>query len=294
MNKLSISKRAQILHMLVEGNSLRSTSRMADVSINTVTKLLIDVGKACSAYQDEAFRNLSCKRVQVDEIWSFCYAKQKNVEKAIAAPVDAGDVWTWTAICADTKLVPSWLVGGRDAEYANAFINDLASRMKSRIQLTSDGHRSYLEAVEGAFGADVDYAMLVKTYGNSPEGEKRYSPAECTGIYKKAITGNPDENHVSTSFVERQNLTMRMAIRRFTRLTNGFSKKVENHEYAVALHFMYYNFGRIHKTLRVTPAMEAGVVDHVWTLEEIAGLVKEEAPKKRGEYKKKSIYIESL
>lgn len=287
MNKLSISKRAQILHMLVEGNSLRSTSRMADVSINTVTKLLIDVGKACSAYQDEAFRNLSCKRVQVDEIWSFCYAKQKNVEKAIAAPVDAGDVWTWTAICADTKLVPSWLVGGRDAEYANAFINDLASRMKSRIQLTSDGHRSYLEAVEGAFGADVDYAMLVKSYGNSPEGQKRYSPAECTGIYKKAITGNPDEAHVSTSFVERQNLTMRMAMRRFTRLTNGFSKKIENHEYAVALHFMYYNFGRIHKTLKVTPAMEAGVSDHVWTLEEIAALVQEEASKKRGSYKKK-------
>lgn len=289
MNKLTLSKRAQILHMLVEGNSLRSTSRMADVSINTVTKLLVDVGQACSDYQNATLRNLPCKRVQVDEIWAFCYAKQKNVADAKSAPVDAGDVWTWTAICADTKLIPSWLVGGRDAEYADAFINDLAGRMSSRIQLTSDGHRSYLEAVEGAFGADVDYAMLIKTYGNTVEGQKRYSPAECTGIYKKPITGNPDDAHVSTSYVERQNLTMRMHMRRFTRLTNGFSKKVENHEYAIALHFMYYNFGKIHKTLRVTPAMEAGVSDHVWTLEEIAGLVKEDAPKKRGSYKKKEI-----
>lgn len=272
MNKLSLIKRAQILHMLVEGNSLRSTSRIADVSINTVTKLLVDVGIACSDYQDKSLRGLSCKRLQVDEIWAFCYAKQKNVEDAKNAVDGAGDIWTWTAICADTKLVPSWFVGKRDAESANAFISDLASRLQHKVQLTSDGHKSYLEAVGGAFGGNIDYAMLVKMYGETVGAEKRYSPIECLGAKKQIISGNPELDQVSTSYVERQNLTMRMSMRRFTRLTNAFSKKAENHAHAVSLHFMYYNFGRIHKTLRVTPAMEAGVTDHVWSIEEIASL----------------------
>lgn len=273
MNKLSLSKRAEIIHMLVEGNSLRATSRMADVSINTVTKLLIDVGSGCANFQDKKLRKLSCKRIQVDEIWSFCYAKQKNVATARKAPEGAGDIWTWTAICADSKLVPSWFVGSRDADCANAFIGDLAERLSSKVQLTSDGLKSYLEAVEGAFGNDIDYAMLIKVYGNPIEAQKRYSPSQCLGIAQKTVVGNPDIDHVSTSYVEPQNLTMRMSMRRFTRLTNGFSKKVENHCHAIALHFMYYNFGRIHKTLRVTPAMEAGIENHVWSLEEIVQLV---------------------
>jgi IS1 family transposase len=283
MNKLSLSKQAQIIGMLVEGNSLRATSRMADVSINTVSKLLVDVGSAVAEYQYNALCNLPCKHIQVDEIWSFCYAKQKNVEAAKAAPEGAGDVWTWTAICSETKIIPSWWVGTRDADCANAFIEDIASRMASRIQLTSDGYKPYLEAVEDAFGIDVDYAMLVKSHETSTKG---HSPAEsfCT---KRVVTGRPNVEHVSTSYVERQNLTMRMSMRRFTRLTNGFSKKIENHCHAIALHFMYYNFGRIHKTLRVTPAMEAGISDHVWSLEEIASLIKDKAPKKRGKYKKK-------
>jgi len=272
MNRLPTEKRAQIIGLLVEGNSLRATSRLADVSINTVTKLLVDTGCAAAEYQDKAFRNLSCKQIQVDEIWSFCYAKQKNVPLAKTPVAGAGDIWTWTGICADTKLVPSWLVGSRDAEAATAFIADLAGRMASRIQLTSDGHAPYLQAVEDAFGTDVDYAMLVKIYGASPEPQKRYSPAECVGCRHQRVTGNPDGNHISTSFAERQNLTMRMSMRRFTRLTNGFSKKVENHAHAVALHFLYYNFGRIHKSLRVTPAMQAGIAHHVWTLEQIARL----------------------
>lgn len=272
MNRLPLTTRAQILGLLVEGNSLRAASRLADVSINTVTKLLVDVGCACAAYQDAVLRDLPCRRVQVDEIWAFCYAKQKNVRAAKMPVEGAGDVWTWTAICADTKLAPSWLVGGRDAAAANAFIADLAGRMATRIQLTSDGHNSYLEAVEGAFGNAVDYARLVKLYGGPAELQTRYSPAACVGCRRETVTGRPDEQHISTSFVERQNLTMRMSMRRFTRLTNGFSKKVENHSHAVALHFMHYNFGRIHKTLRVTPAMQAGVSDHVWSLAEIAGL----------------------
>lgn len=272
MNKLTTQKRAQILGMLCEGMSLRATSRLADVSINTVTKLLVDVGTACAEYQDRVLRDLPCKRVQVDEIWSFTYAKAKNVKTAKAAPEGAGDTWTWTAIDADSKLIVSWLVGGRDAGYANEFMQDVASRLANRVQLTSDGHAPYLSAVEDAFGADVDYATLVKIYGNAPEGQRRYSPAICTGARKQRIEGDPDPKHVNTSFVERQNLTMRMHMRRFTRLTNGFSKKVENHAHAVALHFMFYNFCRIHKTLRVTPAMQAGVADHVWTLEDIASL----------------------
>ncbi len=270
MNKLPIAKRAQILGMLCEGMSMRATSRLADVSINTVTKLLIDVGQAASEYQDKALRNLDCRRVQVDEIWAFCYAKQRNVAKAKAAPSEAGDMWTWTAIDADTKLIPSWYVGDRDPKAAATFIGDLASRMAKRIQLTSDGHRVYLTAVGDAFDWKVDYAMPVKHYAAEATG--RYSPPECVGATKEVVSGWPDKGHISTSFVERQNLTMRMGCRRFTRLTNAFSKKVENHAHAVALHMMFYNFARIHKTLRITPAMAAGVTDHVWSLEEIAGL----------------------
>jgi len=233
--------------------------------------------------------NLPCRRIQVDEIWAFCYTKQKNVESAKKPVEGAGDIWTWTAICADTKIVPSWLIGSRDAVAAQMFMQDLASRMASRIQLTSDGHRPYLEAVEGAFGADIDYAMLIKLYGQPRDDATRYSPPECVGTQTRSIQGTPDPAYISTSYVERQNLTMRMAIRRFTRLTNGFSKKAENHVYAVALHYMHYNFWRIHKTLRVTPSMEAGVADYVWTLEEIVALIKmNQPPRPRGPYKKKN------
>lgn len=287
MNKLPLAKRAQIIGMLVEGMSLRAASRLADVSINTVTKLLIDVGMACADYQNHAMRSLPCKRVQCDEIWAFVGAKEKNADPELKAKGLQGDVWTWTAICADTKLIPCWAVGARNAAVANEFMDDLASRLKHRVQLTTDGNRTYLDAVKEAFVGQIDYAMLVKQYGAAPgvEGPRRYSPAECTGAIKQNITGNPSVGHVSTSYVERANLTMRMGMRRFTRLTNGFSKKVENHAHAVALHMMFYNFGRVHKTLRVTPAMEAGIAKHVWSLQEIAALVKDEAPKKRGPYK---------
>jgi IS1 family transposase len=276
MNKLNTQKRAQILGMMVEGNSLRSTSRMADVSINTVTKLLVDAGCAAADYHNKHVRNLTCKKVQCDEIWSFCYAKQKNVKTAKAAPQGAGDVWTWTAIDADTKLLASWLVADRSVQSAVALMHDLKARVNTRMQITTDGLKAYAIAVEGIFAEDVHFAQLVKIYGNAPGGnseQKRYSPAECIGCKKQTVTGNPDPSAVSTSFVERQNLTMRMSMRRFTRLTNGFSKKFENHAHAVALHTLYYNFGRIHKTLRVTPAMAAGISDHVWSLEEIATLV---------------------
>jgi IS1 family transposase len=274
MNKLSIDRRARILSCLVEGNSLRATARITDSAKNTVVKLLVDIGKACAEYQNEALRNLTCKRLQCDEIWSFCYAKEKNVPKDKRGEFGYGDVWTWTAICADTKLVPSYLVGNRDLDTAKIFISDLASRLVHRVQLTTDGQRQYLQAVDGAFGSDIDYAMLQKIYGEiTPEGQRKYSPAECIGCKPEIIMGNPDKKHISTSYVERQNLTMRMSMRRFTRLTNAFSKKVENLAHAISLHFMYYNFGRIHQTLRVTPAMEAGISDHVWTLEEIAGLL---------------------
>lgn len=290
MNKLSLEKRAQILGLLVEGNSMRSVTRIVGCSINTVTKLLIDVGQSCDEYQDKAMRNLPCKRIQCDEIWSFCGMKEKNVPKEHEGELGYGDVYTWTAICPDTKLIPSYLVGKRNVEYANVFMQDLAARLASRVQLTSDGHHAYVEAVEGAFGFDIDFAMLVKHYSNPGElkqAQKRYSPSKFVSADKRRISGDPDIEKVSTSHVERQNLTMRMSMRRFTRLTNAFSKKIEHLEYAVALHFMYYNFGRVHKTLRVTPAMEAKISDHVWTLEEIAGLVEEVAPKKRGPYKKK-------
>jgi IS1 family transposase len=276
MNRLPLATRSQILGMLAEGMSLRATSRLADVSINTVTKLLVDVGAACEEYQDQTLRNLKCRRIQCDEIWSFVYAKQKNVPESMAGMFGVGDVWTWVAIDPDTKLVPSWGVGRRDGFTAQAFIRDLADRLSTRVQLTTDGHKAYLEAIEGAFGNDVDYAMLIKLYegdsGKNQPAERRYSPATCTGTREQAITGSPDPTHISTSHVERQNLTMRMSMRRFTRLTNAFSKKVDNHKAMIALHYMHYNFARIHKSLRVTPAMEAGVADHVWSLEEIAGL----------------------
>jgi IS1 family transposase len=289
MNRISLEKRAQILGLLVEGMSLRAASRLADCSINTVTKLLVDVGMACAEFQDKALRNLSCRRVQCDEIWSFVGAKQKNVPAGRVGEFGMGDVWTWTAIDADTKLIASWMVGTRGAESAQLFIRDLASRLANRIQLTTDGHRMYVEAVERAFAGDIDYAMLVKHYGDDGRSvDRKYSPSAFVSAEKKRINGDPDDAHVSTSYVERQNLTMRMSCRRFTRLTNAFSKKVENHAHAVALHFMYYNFGRIHKTLRVTPAMEAGVAKHVWSLEEIAALVPEPVAKKRGPYKKKA------
>ena len=275
MNKLTTDARARILNCLVEGNSMRATSRLMDVSINTVVKLLRDAGAACSNYQDKVFRNLRCKRVQCDEIWSFVGAKEKNATHDQKRE-GWGDCWTWTAIDADTKLIPCWFVGTRDAGAAYHFIHDLQSRLASRVQLTTDGHKAYLSAVEDAFGCDVDYAMLIKIYGNAAEGgEVRYSPAQCMGARKAVITGTPDYRHISTSFAKRANLSMRMGMRRFTRLTNGFSKKVEQHENALALYFMFYNFARIHTTLRVTPAMEAGVSDHVWSLEEIVALIDE-------------------
>ncbi len=272
MNKLTIEKRAAVVAALVEGNSVRPMSRMTNVARNTVLKLLVDLGRACSEYQDRALRNLACKRVQVDEIWSFVGMKQKHVPDERRGEHGIGDVWTWTAIDADTKLVPCWAVGGRDFGAAVEFIRDLAGRLPGRIQLTSDGHKPYLRAVEDAFGPEIDYAVLHKVYGAPNDGETRYSPAQCTGIEKRATTGNPDPFHI-TSYVEGQNLTMRMSMRRFTRLTNAFSKKVENHAAAVALHFMHYNFARIHGSLRVTPAMAAGVSEHVWELEEIIALL---------------------
>lgn len=273
MNKLTPAKRAQVVAALVEGNSIRSIVRMTGVAKNTVTKLLVELGAACDEYQRRVLVNLSCRRVQCDEIWSFVGAKDKNADPELKATGEAGDVWTWTALDPDSKLAITWLVGGRDAGYAHCFMSDLAGRLANRVQLTSDGHRAYAAAVDAAFGIDVDYGKLVKMYGVPSEGERRYSPAICTGSIKRAVTGNPDRNHISTSAVERQNLTMRMSMRRFTRLTNAFSKKVRNHEAAIALHFMYYNFGRVHQSLRVTPAMEAGLTDHVWTVAEIVALL---------------------
>jgi len=273
MNRLCNKTRAQILHLLCEGQSIRAVTRITGASKNTVIKLLVDAGRACAKYQDRALRNLPCKRLQVDELWSFVYAKERTVTTA-KAPVDAGDVWTWTAICADTKLMPSWFIGGRDREAAMIFMDDLAKRLAGRVQLTSDGHRPYIQAVEGAFGGDIDYAVLVKIYGPSAsEGSRRYSPAECIGTVKNRIEGNPDPGHVSTSYVERNNLTIRMHSRRYTRLPNAFSKKVENHAHAFALHALYYNFVRIHKTHRMTPAMAAGVTDHLWEMADVVSMI---------------------
>jgi IS1 family transposase len=273
MNVLDTERRSQVIAALVEGNSIRSVSRMTGVARNTVMSLLIAVGSACAEYQDKALRNLPCKHVQCDEIWSFCYGKDKNLPEDKKGIFGYGSVWTWTALDADTKLICSWMVGNRDALAAREFIQDLAGRLDNRIQLTTDGHSAYLEAVDEAFGSGIDYAMLIKLYGEDLQGETRYSPAACIGTKTRVVAGNPNQKHVSTSYVERQNLTMRMHMRRFTRLTNGFSKKIENHVSAISLHFMYYNFVRIHQTLRITPAMAAGVTDRVWEISDIVRLL---------------------
>jgi len=289
MNRLSVADRASILRMLAEGMSLRSCSRLADVSLNTVTKLLVDLGAACEQFHDEEVRNVRVRRLEADEIWCFVGAKAKNVS-AERKLEGWGDVWTWTGLDADTKLCVSYLVGGRDGEWAKEFMQDCARRIKGRVQITTDGHKAYLEAVEDAFGADIDYAQLQKIYGAPSDAEmRRYSPAKCIGADMKTVSGDPDPNHVSTSYVERHNLTMRMSMRRFTRLTNGFSKKVQNHAAMVALYAVHYNFARVHKTLRVTPAMEAGLSDHVWSLEEIVTMADSYMPKPgpRGPYKKR-------
>ncbi len=276
MNKLSIDRQAQIIKVLCEGNSIRSTARITDSAINTVVKLLREVGAACLDYQDKVMNNIHSEKIQCDEIWSFVYSKAKNVPDEHSGQFGYGNVWTFTAIDADTKLVPCWLVRMRNLEHAKIFVSNLRDRLANRVQITTDGHKMYLEAVEQAFGADVDYAMLVKLYGPEPEQEKRYSPATCIGAKKQIIQGNPDVKAISTSYVERQNLTMRMSMRRFTRLTNGFSKKLENHILALALYFMHYNFAHPHKTLANpyprTPAMAAGITNHVWSIEEIVSL----------------------
>lgn len=276
MNKLSTEKRVRVIAALVEGNSIRATVRMTGVAKNTVIKLLCDLGRACSDYQDRTLRNLSCARIQVDEIWSFVYAKAKNMPANKSCEPGVGDVWTWVAIDADTKLVPSYMLGGRDAGAATRFLRDLASRLSHRVQLTSDGHAAYLNAVHDAFGEDIDYSVVIKLYGsdhNPNKPETKYSPGKCNGSRHLKILGNPDRKHVSTSYVERNNLTMRMSMRRFTRLTNAFSKKVENLVHAVSLHFMHYNFCQKHQTLGMTPAEAAGVADHRWTIEELIGLL---------------------
>ncbi len=273
MNKLSTAKRAQVVAALVEGNSIRATVRMTGAAKNTVVKLLAELGEACARYQDETLRDLYCEHVQADEIWAFCYAKAKNVPQGHRGEFGYGDVWTFTAIDADTKLVPSWMIGPRDLDTATAFMHDLVSRIRGRVQLTTDGLHLYVDAVEHAFGSAVDYAQLQKLYGVPPEAEHRYSPAQCIGAKTEIIQGNPADDRISTSYVERQNLTMRMGMRRFTRLTNGFSKKLDNLMAAVSLHFMHYNFCRKHQTLKgITPAMAAGVTDHIWSVEEIVGL----------------------
>lgn len=287
MNTLPIDKRVQIIKLLVEGNSIRSITRIADVSKNTVTKLLVDVGRACQEFHNNTVVNVKSERMQCDEIWSFCYAKQKNVTQEM--PDGSGDVWTWTALDADSKLIVSWFVGDREAGSAYEFMSDVADRLANRVQLTTDGHRAYLSAVQNAFDNDIDFAQLVKMYGGSEginEQERKYSPAVCTGAKKTKISGDPNPKFVSTSYVERQNLTMRMHMRRFTRLTNAFSKKIENHSYAIALHFVYYNFCKIHTSLSITPAMQAGITKRVMSIEDIANLATIEAPKKRGSYKK--------
>jgi IS1 family transposase len=276
MNKLPLEKRVQILSMLCEGSSMRAISRICDVSINTVTKLLVDAGNACAAFHFETVRGVRCKRVQCDEIWSFCYSKASNTPPA-GTRIGRGDVWTWTALDADSKLIISWMVGDRDADTAGIFINDLSDRLANRIQLSTDGHHAYLNAVEDAFGGDIDYAMLVKLYG-APEGkpgspERRYSPSRCIGTRYRRIVGAPNEYYTSTSYTERHNLTMRMQMRRFTRLTNAFSKKIDNHCHALALYFVFYNFVRTHKAHKLSPAMAAGLTDRLWDAADIVRLV---------------------
>ena len=290
MNILPAHKRILVLKCLVEGMSIRATVRVTGVAKATVMKLLVTAGKVCADFQDRELRELPCRRVQADEIWSFIYAKEKNAPRAKSAPPEAGDVWTWVALCADTKLIPTWQIGDRSGMTAIDLMDDLRRRLAHRVQLTTDGHAAYLEAVEGAFGGDVDYAQLIKLYGASgKEDERRYSPAECVGIKRKVIEGDPDRRHISTSYVERQNLTMRMSMRRFTRLTNAFSKKLENHAHAVALHIWWYNFGRLHQTLRVTPAMEARVTDRLWEMADLVRLIDEATPPPgpRGPYRKR-------
>ena len=290
INQLDTKSRAQVIRCIVEGNSIRSTERITGVTKRAITRLIVELGEVCHEYQNDELRDLDSRRLQLDEVWSFIYAKQKNVARAKAAPEHAGDTWTWTALDADSKLIVSWLIGGRDSGTATEFVQDLAGRLANRVQLTSDGNRLYLSAVEDAFGADIDYAMLVKHYGDAPEGQRRYSPAVCTGATKMRVTGDPDEDHISTSYVERHNLTIRMAVRRYARLTNAFSKKLSNHVAAFSLFVMYYNFGRTHQSLRVTPAMEAKVSGHVWSIEEIVGLLEAkeaEVSRKRGPYKKR-------
>jgi len=275
MNRLSTQRRIQIVSALVEGAGINAVARMTGVSNHTVLKLLADMGQAAADYQDRTLRNLPCKRIQCDEIWSFCLMKDRNLPEELKGTFGVGSVWTWTAICADTKLIPSWLVGERSAPYAEKFISDLAGRLAHRVQLTTDGHRPYLEAVEGAFGSEIDYAMLIKLYSTPPTGnETRYSPSECCGTRTQKINGNPDERKISTSFVERHNLQMRMSLRRFTRLTNAHSKKIQNHIHAIAMYMLYYNFARIHSSLRVTPAMAAGIADHAWSIEEMVLLLR--------------------
>jgi IS1 family transposase len=281
VNRLSTAKRAQIIAALVEGNSINATCRMLRVGKHTVLRLLEDAGCACASYHDAMVRGLEVKRVQCDEIWAFVYGKDKNLTLE-QVQAGGGSVWTWTALDADTKLIISYMLGDRGANTAAAFIKDVASRISNRIQLTTDGHRVYADAVEDAFGSEIDYAMLVKLYGASNENpESRYSPATCIGCRTATLSGKPDPKYISTSYVERQNLSMRMGMRRFTRLTNAFSKKIENHGHQVALYFFHYNFCRVHLTLRVTPAMEAGLTDHVWSLEELVALLPESKPNEK-------------
>jgi IS1 family transposase len=283
MNQLDPGRRSQVIAALVEGASCRAVSRMTGVARNTVASLLVEIGAACAEYQNRVLRDLNCQRIQCDEIWSFVAAKDRNLPAEKQGQFGFGSVWTWTALDADTKLIVSWMVGTRDGQSAYEFMKDLAGRLANRVQLTTDGHAAYLTAVESTFGAGIDYAMLVKIYGESGEAEKRYSPAECIGCERKEISGKPDPKHISTSYVERQNLTMRMHMRRFTRLTNAFSKKLENHVAAISLHFMYYNFVRIHQTLRVTPAMAAGVSDRVWEISDVVSLLDSSRSEKREE-----------
>ena len=282
MNKLTTSDRVAILRALTEGCSMRSTSRMVGVSINTVTKLLVEAGRACAEFQHNAFRNLPCTKLQLDEIWAFVAVKDKNIPDERKGEAGIGSIWTWTAICAETKLIPSWLVGLRDLVHAKAFVTDLAGRLSGRPQITTDGLKAYVEAMEAGFGGEVDYAVLHKVYGGANTDESRYSPAACLGCDAKPVIGNPDMTHASTSYVERQNLTMRMRMRRFTRLTNGFSKKLENLEHMVALHFFVYNFITRHATLRMPPALKAKVTDHLWDFEELVSMIdRAEADRKK-------------
>lgn len=272
MNRLTTKERSQVIRCLVDGNSIRATERITGITKKAITRLLVEIGEVCREYQDQTFQLLPCKRIQVDEIWSFCGAKEKNASAEKKAQ-GWGEVWTWTAICADSKLIMSWQVGDKSIACAKRFMVDIKNRLAQRVQLTSDGNRAYLIAVDDAFGVDVDFAVLQKIYGAPADGQRHYSPMKCIGIKIEKVTGDPDPEHISTSYMERANLTMRMHMRRFTRLTNAFSKKIENHAAAVALHFMFYNFVRVHQTLRITPAMAAGVSDHAWEIEEIVGLL---------------------